>query len=362
MDKLSIGVVGAGDISRAYLETFPAHPIIEVLGIASEHEASAKARAAEFGLTSRSTEELLRDSNIEMILNLTPPGVHADITAQALQAGKHVYSEKPLALDVAQARALLELAERNGVRIGCAPDTFMGAGQQTCRSLIDHGLIGDPIAGTAFFMGPGHERHHPNPAFYYAKGGGPMLDMGPYYLTALVNLIGPVARVCGEATRSHRQRRVQRGPRQGTEIRVDVDTHIAGTLEFVSGAVVSIAMSFEVYRHCHTPLELYGTKGSLVVPDPNRFGGTIRFAGTDDLPWQEQALEFAYRDGEFRGIGLVDMAQSIRANRGHRASGDLAFHVLEVMEGIQTSSDTARHIVINSRPDRPPPLPASGLD
>jgi predicted dehydrogenase len=205
-------------------------------------------------------------------------------------------------------------------------------------------------------MCPGHERWHPNPAFYYAAGGGPMLDMGPYYITALVNLIGPVARVSGATSRVRRERLITSEPLKGTSIPVEVATHVAGTLEFASGAVVSIATSFDVPKHRHVPIELYGTEASLIVPDPNRFGGTIEIAraGQD---WSERPTEHAYADGNFRSIGVADMAHAIRGKRPHRASGELALHVLEVMEAFQTSSERGRHVSIETRPDRPRMLP-----
>jgi predicted dehydrogenase len=208
-----------------------------------------------------SVDKMLADPSIQIVVNLTTPAAHVEVGLRALAAGKHVHSEKPLGLTTAEARPLLQMAEERGLRVGCAPDTFLGGSHQTCRKLIDEGAIGNTLAGSAFFMCPGHERWHPNPAFYYAKGGGPMLDMGPYYITALVNLIGPVARVAGITSRTRSEREITSEPLKGTMIPVEVATHVAGTLEFVSGAVVSIAMSFDVPRHRHRPIELYGTSG-----------------------------------------------------------------------------------------------------
>ena len=244
------------------------------------------------------------------------------------------------------------------MRVGSAPDTFLGGGQQTARQCIDEGLIGRPIGGAAFFMCPGHERWHPNPGFYYLGGGGPMLDMGPYYVTALVNLLGPVASISGVATRTRPERVVTSKPLAGTRIPVEVATHVTGTLLFASGAAVSMTMSFDVPRHKHVPIELYGEIGSLIVPDPNYFGGRIEFADAAE-DWREIENRHAYADDNYRILGVADMAQAIRAGRPHRASGALALHVLEVMEAFQTSSDAGKSVAISTRPERPAPMPAS---
>jgi predicted dehydrogenase len=293
------------------------------------------------------------DSAIEVVLNLTVPKAHVEVGLKAIAAGKHVHSEKPLGVNLAEARKLVDAAGAKSLRLGSAPDTFLGGSHQTARQCVDDGLIGRP----AFFMCPGHERWHPNPGFYYLIGGGPMLDMGPYYITDLVNLLGPVASVSGVATRTRDERIVTSKPLQGTRVPVEVATHITGSLLFESGAVVSMSMSFDVPRHRHAPIELYGEKGSLIVPDPNYFGGKIEVA-TASEDWREVPVEHAYADGNYRILGLADMAQAIRQGRPHRASGALAFHVLEVMEAFQTSSDLGAAVAIASRPERPAPMPA----
>jgi predicted dehydrogenase len=358
MDRVGIGIVGCGNISEAYLKAASHFPILDIRGVADIRPEAAEARARQFGLQAHSVEDLLRDPAIEIIVNLTIPAAHVEVGLKALAAGKHVHSEKPLGRTTAEARILLEAARRRGLRVGCAPDTFLGGSHQTCRKLVDEGAIGRPVAGSAFFMCPGHERWHPSPAFYYAAGGGPMLDMGPYYITALVNLIGPVARVSGAATRARPERLITSEPLKGTLIPVEVATHVAGTLEFVSGATVSIAMSFDVPRHRHGPIELYGTNASLIVPDPNRFGGTIEIAqaGQD---WTERPTEHSYADGNYRIIGVADLAHAIRSGRPHRASGELALHVLEVMEAFQTSADRGTHVTIETRPERPAMVPTT---
>jgi predicted dehydrogenase len=358
MDRVGIGVIGCGNISTAYLTAARKFPILDIVALADANPAAAEARATEFGLEARSVDALLADPAVEIILNLTVPKAHVEVGLQAIAAGKHVHSEKPLGIDVAEARRLIEAAAANGLRVGCAPDTFLGGAHQTARECLDEGLIGRPIGGTAFFMCPGHERWHPNPGFYYLGGGGPMLDMGPYYVTDLVNLLGPVASVSGVATRLREERVVTSQPLAGTRIPVEVATHVTGVLSFANGAAVSMTMSFDVPRHRHGPIELYGETGSLVVPDPNYFGGKVEFA-TASEDWREIETRHAYADGNYRVLGVADMAHAIRSGRPHRASGALAFHVLEVMEAFQTSSDSAKATVITTRPERPAPLPAS---
>ncbi|GAB0113171.1 Gfo/Idh/MocA family protein [Acidisoma sp. C75] len=359
-ERVGIGIIGCGTISAAYLKAARGFPILDILGLADAVPEAAERRAAEFGHRAMSVEQMLQDPAIEIVVNLTIPRVHVAVGLQILAAGKHAYSEKPLGITTAEARQLLQAAEARGLRLGSAPDTFLGGAHQTCRKLVDAGVIGQPVAGTAFFMCPGHERWHPAPAFYYEKGGGPMLDMGPYYITDLVNLLGPVAQVAGMGSRLRAERTITSAPLSGTKIPVDVPTHMAGTLLFAGGAIVSIAMSFDVAKHRHQPLELYGTEGSLLVPDPNFFGGEIRRARPGGM-WRRVKTEHAYADGNYRILGVAEMAQAIRAGRPHRASGELAYHVLEVMEAIGRSSEDGAFITIESRPQRPEPMAVAGL-
>jgi predicted dehydrogenase len=353
MRRVGIGIIGCGNISAAYLKAAAGFPILDVRALADRDHAAAERRAEEFGLVARPVDAVLADPEIELIINLTVPLAHVDVGLQVLRAGKHVYSEKPLGIAVAEARVLLDEAAARGLRVGCAPDTFLGGAQQTCRKLVDDGAIGQPLAGTAFFMCPGHERWHPNPGFYYLRGGGPMLDMGPYYVTALVNLLGPVARVAAMTSRPRAQRLVTSEPLNGTKIPVEVATHVAGTLEFVSGAVVTMAMSFDVPKHDHRPIELYGTEAAMLVPDPNRFDGEIRLCRTGG-EWHSAPTEHGFADGNYRSLGVAEMAEAIVVGRPHRASGALALHVLEVMEAFQLSCETGTHIPVETRPDRPP--------
>lgn len=361
MTPVGVGIIGCGNISGAYLNTLAAQPALALRALADQRLEAAQAAAAPRSLRACTPDELLHDDSIEIVLNLTTPDAHVAVGLAAIAAGKHVHSEKPLGLTVADAKRLVDAAGRRGLLVGCAPDTILGAGQQACRALVDGGAIGRPVAGSAYFMCPGHERWHPAPAFYYRAGGGPMLDMGPYYVSALVNLIGPVARVSGMTSRLRSQRVIGSEPLRGQTIDVEVATHVAGTLEFESGAIVSMATSFDVGRHRHTPIELYGTEASLLVPDPNRFGGPVELAPVGG-EWAAQPLPFAYADGNFRGLGVLDLALALREGRPPRCSGEFALHVLEVMEAFQRSADSGRHVDITSRPARPAPMPAHGLE
>lgn len=357
MTPLGVGIVGCGVISDIYLRNAALFPQIEMRAVADRVPEAAKARGAEYGIAALTVAELLARDDIDIVLNLTIPAAHAEIARAALDAGKHVYGEKPLAATLHEARAVQEAAARSGLRLGCAPDTFLGGGHQTARALIDRGRIGRPVAGTATLMVPGHERWHPNPDFYYAPGGGPLFDMGPYYVTAMVNLLGPVAQVSALAARSRDTRVIATGPRADETVPVSIDTHIAGVMKFQSGAIVQIATSFDVMAHRHTPLELYGTEGSLIIPDPNRFDGTVELF---DGAWQPQPTRHAHGDGKYRGLGLADMAAAIAEDRPHRASGELALHVLEVMEALIASATDGTAIRIRSSCARPEPLAPGG--
>ena len=356
MRKVGFGVIGCGVISSAYLKAAQRFANLELRAVADMRSAAAEKQGAAFGVPALRVDQLLKRDDIEIVVNLTVPLAHTDVSLAVLRAGKHVHSEKPLGVNVAEARKVMDLAAEKGLRVGCAPDTFLGGGHQTARKAIDDGAIGTPVAGSAFFMCPGHERWHPAPGFYYLRGGGPMLDMGPYYITNLIQLLGPIASVMGSTARPRAERLITSEPMKGTRIPVEVPTHVAGNLEFASGAVVSIAMSFDVPKHTHKPIEIYGTEGSIMVPDPNRFGGKIETAraGQD---WSEQPTEHLYAEGNYRIIGVADLAHAIRSGRPHRASGELAFHVLEVMEAFQSSSDRGTHVSIASRPERPQMLP-----
>ncbi len=361
METVGIGIIGCGNISGAYLKAMAAFPILDIRGVADLDRSLAEAKAAEFDVAAKSVDALLADPKVEIIVNLTVPKAHVTVGLQALDAGKHTYSEKPLGINFAEGKKLAEAARSKNLRIGAAPDTFLGGGHQTARALIDKGVIGQSVGGTAVFMCPGHERWHPNPAFYYEVGGGPMLDMGPYYITDLVNLFGPVAKVAGFAVAPRSERVITSEPRNGERIPVQVPTHVAGIMAFANGAVVQISMSFDVAGHKHVPIEIYGTEGTLIVPDPNNFGGEVQLLKKGGN-FEPQEATAPYADGNYRSLGVADLAHAIRSNRPHRADGSLALHVLEVMEAFHTASENGSVVTITTKTERPAPLSDSLID
>lgn len=357
MHRTHVGIIGCGNISGIYFKAGQTFHNIEISACADMVLDKAKAKATEFGVARAcSVQELLADPSIEIVVNLTVPKAHAEVDRAALQAGKHVHAEKPLAVNRVDGQAVMELARRKQLRVGSAPDTFMGAGLQTCRKLIDDGWIGRPVAATAFMMCHGHESWHPDPEFYYEVGGGPMFDMGPYYLTALVSLLGPARRVSGATQVSFPERTITSQPKYGKQVKVETPTHVAGLVDFACGAVATIITTFDVW-HAELPrIEIYGTEGTLSVPDPNTFGGPVRIRRPGMKDWQDVPLCFGYADNS-RGIAVADMAAAIRTGRPHRANGDLAFHVLDIMVALHESSDQGRHITLASTCERPAPLP-----
>jgi len=354
-DRVKIGVIGCGTISPAYFQGCKVFDILDVVACADIDVGRARARADEFGIAALSVEELLADPAIQIIVNLTIPKAHAKVNLAAIAAGKHVYCEKPLAITRADGQKTLAAAEKKGVRVGCAPDTFLGGGVQTCRKLIDDGLIGEPVAATAFMTCHGHESWHPDPAFYYQPGGGPMLDMGPYYLTALVYLIGPVRRVTGSARITFPERLITSQPHFGARIKVETATHVAGVMDFANGAVGTIITSFDIWAANLPRIEVYGSEGSLSVPDPNRFDGSVRLRRADVSDWSQIPLTHSADVG--RGIGVADMAYALIYGRPHRASGELAYHILDVMHAFGDASQTGKHIDIQSTCLQPTALP-----
>jgi predicted dehydrogenase len=358
VETTRIGIIGCGNISPAYLGTLKNQTAVQVVALADLDMAKAQARATEYGLRAVTVDELLADPSITVVLNLTIPAAHAPVAMNVLNAGKSVYNEKPLAVAREDGKAMLALAKQKKVRVGAAPDTFMGAGIQTCRKLIDEGAIGTPVAATAFMMCHGHESWHPAPEFYYKVGGGPMFDMGPYYLTALISLLGPVRRVCGSTRISFPTRTITSQPLAGTVVTVDVPTHIAGVMDFASGAVGTIVTSFDVHMS-HLPLiEIYGSEGSLSVPDPNHFDGEVLYQKAGQQEWKKIPTDCFGCHGNGRGIGITDMAIAIRTRRPHRANGQMAFHVLDIIHAFHDSSDKGKHITLKSKCDRPAPMPA----
>jgi predicted dehydrogenase len=367
--RLGVGLIGTGNISSAYLKAIlgkdgmAGFPVLDIKALADMRPEAAEARAAEFGLRATSIEALLADPEIALVVNLTIPRAHVDVGRQCLAAGKHVYSEKPLGISFAEGRALRDAALAAGLRLGSAPDTFLGGSHQQARALVDSGVLGQIVGGTAFFQAPGHESWHPDPAFYYDIGGGPVLDMGPYYITDLVNLLGPVSRVSAMASRLRRERTITSEPKKGQVMPVRVDTHVTGALGFANGAIVQVGLSFDVAGHRHVPLEIYGTEQSLIVPDPNFFGGTVELKEKGrDAAWTPIAHDQPYADGNYRSLGVADMALGILENRPHRANGDLALHVLEVMEAFEVAAREGRTIAIATSVERPAPLAESLRD
>lgn len=357
--KIKIGIVGCGNISNAYFNGLGMFPdLIEIKACADLDIKRAQEKALEKNIPlGTSVAALLKDPEIDLIVNLTVPRAHASLNLEALKAGKHVYCEKPYALNRAEAKKVITLAQKKKLKTGTAPDTFLGAGYQTCRHLLDQGAIGKPIAGTAFMACAGHESWHPNPEFYYQKGGGPLFDMGPYYITALVSLMGPVRRVCASARATHSFRTITSEPLKGRKIKVQVPTHYSGTIDFVNGAVVTVIMSFDVVSHKLPCLEIYGTEGTLSCPDPNAFhdDNSISLKKRNEKEWSTVPLLHPHRVG--RGMGVADMANSILKKRTHRCSGELGYHVLDVMQAFEESSTTGRHILIKSTCKKPEPLP-----
>jgi predicted dehydrogenase len=367
--KTLIGIIGCGNISDAYFKGAARSSFVQVKGCADLNADAAKAKAALYGTTAMSLPALLADPDISLVVNLTVPLAHAAVSQQIIDAGKHVYSEKPLAASFADAAALMERAKARGLRVGCAPDTFMGASHQACRRALDAGAIGRAVGGAAVVMSHGAEGWHPNPEFFYKAGGGPMLDMGPYYVTQLVNLLGPVRRVVALATIGNPTRTIASEPLKGTKIQVDVPTTVNGVLEFASGANVAMSASWDVWKHNRTsPIEIYGTEGTLLGVDPNFFGNTPRLCGPDgalrDVDIAAHPFGIANRElrngtmqADYRMVGLVDMAMAIRQKRAHRASGKMALHVTEVLEALIASSAAGRFIDLTTRCERPEPVP-----
>jgi predicted dehydrogenase len=364
--KTKIGVIGCGNISGTYLRVAKTLDILEVVACADAIPELAKAKAQEYGVPRAcSLDEILADPQISIVVNLTPPGAHAAIALKALESGKSIYNEKPLAIQREDAQRMLQMASECKLLIGCAPDTFMGAGLQTCRKLIDDGAIGRPLGATAFMLGRGPEPWHPNPDFFYQTGGGPMFDMGPYYVTALVTMLGPVKRVTGSAQISFAEREIGGGPRKGMKIKVETATHVTGVLDFANGVVGNIITSFDVWAHQLPRIEIYGSEGSLSVPDPNTYGGPVKLWKPETKAWDEIPL-LPLRAENSRSLGVADMAYALRSGRPHRASGKLAYHVLDIMQTIYDASREGRHIILSSTCERPAPmpigLPASELD
>jgi len=360
---LGAGIIGCGNISSAYLKLIPLFKGIEVKAVADMNMDAAKARAAEFGVEAQTVKDLLRNDAIQIVVNLTVPAAHFQVSKQILEAGKHVYSEKPLTLSLKDAKALAALAKRKKLAVASAPDTFLGGAHQQARKAIDDGMIGKVASGTAHIMGHGMEHWHPNPDFFYKPGGGPILDMGPYYIMNLINLVGPVKRVAALSATPRKQRLISSEPRKGENVSVTTPTTYHALLEFANGAIVTLSASWDVYAHHHPHMELYGTAGAMFVPDPNFFGGEVTVAGTDTVPkplpaW-DHPLGVTNHEGHeetvanYRGAGLADMAQAILKKGDIRCGIDRMTHVVDIMMAIMDSGKTGKFVALKTTCKRP---------
>ena len=361
MEPLRVGIVGIGNISGIYFKNLAAFEATTVVAVADLDPARAEAAAREQGVPNVLTpEELVAHPEVDLVLNLTIPAAHGPVALSAVRNGKHVYNEKPLSIDLSQARELVQAAKDKGVRVGCAPDTFMGQGIQTAIAALESGAIGDVVAATAAMRSPGPEGWHPSPEFFFKRGGGPMLDMGPYYLTALVALLGPAKRTTGIVRASFPVRTVGSGPLQGSEIAVETPTHVAGVIEYALGPLAELTTSFDIHHGWGNAITIYGSKGTMKVPDPNNFKGDVMVRGAKDEEWTLVEPKHAYGENS-RGLGVLDIALAIRDGRPHRASGELALHVLETMLSFERSSTEGRHVTLETSPARPAPLGVEGL-
>ena len=357
MHPINVGIIGCGNVSSQYLNAAKFFQSFKVTALADLELARAEARAAEFKVEKAlSVDDLLADDDVQLIINLTVPSVHAGVSKQILDAGKAVYSEKPLGTVREDAKPVLDTAENKGLRVGCAPDTFLGAGLQTSRKVIDDGWIGQPLGATAFMVNRGMEMWHPDPAFFYQPGAGPLFDVGVYYVTALVHLLGPVHKVASTAKTTFPERIVTSQPNFGARIPVGTPTHISSLLSFESGAVGTLMTSFDVWASELPRIEIYGSEGTLSVPDPNTFGGPVRIKRAAAAEWTTLPLTHGYTENS-RGLGVADMAHALASGRAHRASGALAYHVLDVMQSTLEAAEAERTLTLSSRAERPAPLP-----
>ncbi|MEU1970770.1 Gfo/Idh/MocA family oxidoreductase [Microbacterium sp. NPDC019599] len=352
---LRVGIIGTGVISGQYFASFARLPEVEVVAVADLDAERARTVAREHGARALSVDALLADDEVDLVLNLTIPAAHAEVSMAALAAGKHVYVEKPLCSTVEEGKALLRAAGENGLRLAAAPDTVLGTGIQTARALIDRGEIGTPIGASASWSSPGHERWHPAPDFYYRPGGGPLFDMGPYYLTTLVTLLGPVVRVSATSRRSDRPRAIATGPRAGESLGVEIDTHITAHVEHASGAVSTLMLSFEVWGSRQPHIEVFGTAGTVAVPDPNRFDGKVELLD-DSREWRVMDDIAGYIDSG-RGFGIADLARRAAAGEDHRASAELALHVVDIMASIDEAARTGAPQDLTTTAPRPDIVP-----
>ena len=365
--RLGLGIVGCGNVSTTYFSLAPLFRGIEIRACADLVPEAAAASAKQYGVRADTVDGLLAADDVDIVVNLTIPAAHHEVSRRAIDAGKHVYSEKPFVLSLKDGLDLQKRAARRKLRIGSTPDTFLGSAHQLARHLIDSGKLGKITGGTCFVMSHGMEDWHPNPAFFFQPGAGPILDVGPYYIANLIHLIGPVTRVVALAATPRTFRTIGSGPRAGQRVPVGTPTTIHAVLEFAGGAVVTLAASWDVWHHRHAPIELYGEDGTLFVPDPNFFGGDVQLTRGDrpvkKLPaWKHpfSVINFKRRDGmmaaNYRGAGLAEMALSILERRPHRCALDLSLHAIDVLTGILESAETGKFVAMQTTCERPPAL------
>jgi len=358
METTKIAIIGVGDISKTYLGNIQnMFAELEVIGVCDLIREKAEKGKSEYNVPKiyNDMHEAFADPQVDIILNLTRPYEHFGVSSEALKAKKHVYTEKPLGAAYEEGKKLIGLAAENNVLIGGAVDTFLGAGIQTCRKLIDDGRIGDPVGSACFMICRGHESWHPDPEFYYKFGGGPMLDMGPYYITALINLFGGVSSVAGVAKKTFPTRLITSEPHNGTIVDVDVNTHVAGLLNFENGALGTIITTFDVVYDTQARFEVYGSKGTLIVPDPNYFGGEIKLLQPEHEGYETIPLMFGYEENS-RGLGLADMAKAIKTGRDFRANSQQLIHVLEIITALEKCSMSSGEHILETKYIRGEPM------
>ena len=361
--EYGVGIIGCGNISAAYFRLIPIFRNLRVLACTDINMEAARARGVEFGVAAQEINDLLANPDIDVVVNLTIPDAHYAVSKKALEAGKHVYSEKPFVLSIAEGEDLRAIADARGLKVGSAPDTYLGGSHQYARHIIDSGRLGKITSGSAHVLGPGMEMWHPNPDFFFRPGGGPILDMGPYYINNFVNLIGPVKRVIAIANKGKEERTISNGPRMGEKVQVIVATNVHAVLEFVNGAAVSLTTSWDVWAHRHQNMELYGTEGAIFVPDPNFFGGKIEVAGTDkepkevdvwDHPMTAKNYDFDWgKQANYRGAGLADMMNAVENGGDYRCALDRSLHAIDVLTSILKSADEGRAIDIRTTCTQP---------
>jgi predicted dehydrogenase len=366
MTNLGLGIIGCGNISTSYLRLAPLFKGLEVRAVADVNMEAAKARAEEFNVKAQSVDDLLANKDVDVVINLTIPDAHFAVTKRILEAGKHAYSEKPLVLTLEQGVTLRDLAKSKGLAVGCAPDTFLGGSHQQARAVLDEGRIGTITAGCAAVLNHGMEHWHPNPDFFFLPGAGPMLDLGPYYVANLINFLGPVKRVGALTSSAEPERTISNGPRNGEKVPVKTPTNIHALLEFHNGATINLSTSWDVWHHKRNHFELYGTEGTLYVPDPNFFGGTVEIGGRDgsltvlepwDHPFGKVNQNHNGRDlANYRTAGLADMVAALTEGRDARCSLERTLHGVDVMMACLTSGETGQFVTLTTTCTRPAAL------